>query len=189
MALLRDAQTPTFDERFSGCAQPSISPPPPAAGACRAFVLTPLYRYGKNKVQNIVHLRVAGYAFVVLGRGFVTHFPHQRSASKHHWLHSNAHGRVDKLFSAFGREVSARYAQVSPRTPLCTGAERGAERASRRGRRAAAGAANATGGMGARRSTAASSLSQHQRRRVADDDVEAPTVDDADDDLLPTIGT
>ena len=34
--------------------------------------------YGKNKVQLLVHLRRAGYAFDVLGGGFVVHFPHVR---------------------------------------------------------------------------------------------------------------
>lgn len=94
VALQRTEATPTFDERFSG--------------------------YGKNKVQLVVHLRRAGYAFEVLGRGFVVHFPHKASASKHHWLHSAAHGRVDRLFVTFGREVQARYAGIAARTPLCS---------------------------------------------------------------------
>jgi hypothetical protein len=94
VALQRTEATPTFDERFSG--------------------------YGKNKVQLVVHLRRAGYAFEVLGRGFVVHFPHKASASKHHWLHSAAHGRVDRLFDTFGREVQARYAGIAARTPLCS---------------------------------------------------------------------
>lgn len=45
----------------------------------------------------LVHLRHAGYAFDVLGRGFLVHFPHPRSAAKHHWLHSSAHGKVDQV--------------------------------------------------------------------------------------------
>jgi len=94
VALQRTEATPTFDERFSG--------------------------YGKNKVQLVVHLRRAGYAFEVLGRGFVVHFPHKASASKHQWLHSAAHGRVDRLFVTFGREVQARYAGIAARTPLCS---------------------------------------------------------------------
>ena len=45
--------------------------------------------------------RHAGYQFAVLARGFVIHFPHPKSASKQKWLHSNAHGRVEQLFSKF----------------------------------------------------------------------------------------
>ena len=94
VVLRREARTPPFDERFTG--------------------------YGKNKVQLLVHLRRAGFVFEVLGRGFVAHFPHQRSTAKHHWLHSSAHGRVDRLFSNFVRELGARYAGVPPHTPLCS---------------------------------------------------------------------
>ena len=100
VALRKSPKTPTFDERFTG--------------------------YGKNKVQIIVHLRRAGFAFEVLSRGFVVHFPHQRSASKHHWLHSGAHGRVDRLFSSFGRELATLYAATIARTPLCKEARRDA---------------------------------------------------------------
>ena len=95
IALRKAEETPPFDERFSG--------------------------YGKNKVQYAVHLRHAGYRFEVLGGGFVVHFPHMRSDAKHHWLHSSAHAKVDQLFSKFGREMSRRYADTSPRTPMCTG--------------------------------------------------------------------
>ena len=94
VALKRTETTPTFDESFTG--------------------------YGKNKVQLIVHLRRAGFGFEVLSQGFVLHFPHQRSASKHHWLHSSAQRRIDKLFVAFCRQVASRYANIAPRTPLCS---------------------------------------------------------------------
>ena len=77
----RAADAPRFDERFVG--------------------------YGKNKVQLLVHLRRAGYAFEVLGGGFVVHFPHLRSDAKHHWLHSSAHQKVDALFIKFHRELTA----------------------------------------------------------------------------------
>merc|ERR1712100_560365 len=95
VALRKAADTPPFDERFVG--------------------------YGKNKVQHLVHLRHAGYRFEVLGGGFVLHFPHMRSDAKHHWLHSSAHSKVDQLFIKFTREVNQRYADTTPRTPMCAG--------------------------------------------------------------------
>ena len=91
--------------------------------------------YGKNKVQLAVHLRRAGFAFEVLGRGFVTHFPHQRSTAKHHWLHSNAHRRVDRLFGSFGRELASRYAGVTAQTPLCSEKRAAPQRPARTGDR------------------------------------------------------
>ena len=46
--------TPTFDERFIG--------------------------YGKNKIQWVQHLRLAGFVFHVLPRAFVVHYPHREPA-------------------------------------------------------------------------------------------------------------
>ena len=66
-----------------------------------------------------MHLRHAGYTFEVLGGAFVLHFPHQRSDAKHHWLHSSAHAKVDRLFVTFTRELMKRYADTPPATPLC----------------------------------------------------------------------
>ena len=66
----------------------------------------------------------------VLGRGFVIHFPHPKSASKHHWLHSSAHQRVDALFGRFERETAARYANLSVATTLCPQEGKGKPRAS-----------------------------------------------------------
>ena len=121
VSLQRTEATPIFDERFSG--------------------------YGKNKVQLVVHLRRAGYAFEVLGRGFVMHFPHKASASKHHWLHSSAaHGRVDRLFVTFGREVQARYAGIAARTPLCS--DSSGEAHARLGAAGGGGGGTAGGGTG-----------------------------------------
>ena len=98
VTLRRDVDTPTFDERFSG--------------------------YGKNKVQQLVHLRVAGFRFEVLGRGFLLHFPHAKSASKDKWLHSSAHRNVDRLFQTFEQEVRTRYQNVTQQSPLCGGGNR-----------------------------------------------------------------
>ena len=95
VVLRREASTPLFDERFTG--------------------------YGKNKVQLIVHLRRAGYMFEVLGGGFLCHFPHMRSEAKHHWLHSSAHGKVDRLFASFVKELAKRQGGKTPTTPLCGG--------------------------------------------------------------------
>ncbi|KAL3932480.1 MAG: hypothetical protein SGPRY_000683 [Prymnesium sp.] len=91
--LHRTTETPLFDERFQG--------------------------YGKNKVQLTVHLRYAGFTFDVLARGFVIHFPHHKSASKHKWLHSSAHSRVEHLFTKFEEELRTQYNDTSNRVPIC----------------------------------------------------------------------
>lgn len=93
VVLRHSEETPKFDERF--------------------------YGYGKNKVQLVVHLRMAGYAFEVLGKGFLCHFPHPQSAAKRTWLHSSAHAAMDRLFRQFVQEMSAKYADVKPATPMC----------------------------------------------------------------------
>ncbi|KAJ8608717.1 hypothetical protein CTAYLR_009656 [Chrysophaeum taylorii] len=41
--------------------------------------------YGKNKIQNLVHLRYVGWKFAVLARSFLTHFPHHKSAARIQW--------------------------------------------------------------------------------------------------------
>jgi hypothetical protein len=51
---------------------------------------TPLYDeafqgYGKNKIQHTVHLLAAGFAFSVLSRGFLVHFPHPPSSARLVW--------------------------------------------------------------------------------------------------------
>ena len=76
--------------------------------------------YGKNKVQHLVHLRRAGFAFEVLGGGFLIHFPHAKSASKEKWLHSTAHRDVERLFATFEKEIENKYWNVTQRTPLCS---------------------------------------------------------------------
>ena len=53
----------------------------------RKSPLLPMYEerftgYGKNKIEQIVHLRYAGWRFQVLGRSFLTHFPHHKSAAR-----------------------------------------------------------------------------------------------------------
>mmetsp|Transcript_16259 Transcript_16259/g.30766 ORF Transcript_16259/g.30766 Transcript_16259/m.30766 type:complete len:105 (-) Transcript_16259:86-400(-) len=42
--------------------------------------------YGKNKIQNIVHLQFKGYAFSVIpALGFLTHHPHPHSKAMEKW--------------------------------------------------------------------------------------------------------
>lgn len=41
--------------------------------------------YGKNKIQNLVHLRYAGWKFTVLAQSFLIHFPHHKSAARIQW--------------------------------------------------------------------------------------------------------
>ncbi|KAJ1636836.1 glycosyl-transferase for dystroglycan-domain-containing protein [Pavlovales sp. CCMP2436] len=71
--------TPRFDERFDG--------------------------YGKNKIQFILHLRMAGFAFYVVPRAFLMHAYHPPSSARAKW--SSHKGKMDRLFGKFIREVSA----------------------------------------------------------------------------------
>ena len=90
---MHSASTPRFDERFFG--------------------------YGKNKVQLLVHLRLAGFAFEVLARGFLLHFPHPKSAAKELWLHTSVHGATDRLFNEFRGALAAQYRNRTQLTPMC----------------------------------------------------------------------
>ena len=55
----------------------------------------------------------------MLGRGFLLHFPHPKSAAKDKWLHTSAHQKVERLYQTFESEVAAKYKGVTQRTPLC----------------------------------------------------------------------
>lgn len=59
VVLAASSHRPQFEEKFTG--------------------------YGKNKIQNLVHLRYAGWKFSVLSRSFLTHFPHHKSAARIEW--------------------------------------------------------------------------------------------------------
>ena len=62
--------------------------------------------YGKNKIQNVVHLRYAGWSFSVLSRSFLSHFPHHKSAARVKWegdavsVTDHRH-KMDTLYRAF----------------------------------------------------------------------------------------
>lgn len=59
VVLQRTPDLPRFEEQFTG--------------------------YGKNKIQNLVHLRYSGWRFAVLPRSFLIHFPHHKSAARLEW--------------------------------------------------------------------------------------------------------
>ena len=82
-------QTPLFDERFVG--------------------------YGKNKIQFVQHLRLLGFQFFVLPRGFVIHVPHTYSKSRHAWSSANR-AKKNQLFMSFMRE---KMQGAVIRVPLC----------------------------------------------------------------------
>jgi len=87
------------------------------------------YGYGKNKIQNIAHLRERGYSFSVLPPdGFIIHRPHPVSATKDIWNKSgsyNLHKKMDKLYPKYLKELQQRYSDSSittttiARTPIC----------------------------------------------------------------------
>ena len=80
--------TPTFDERFIG--------------------------YGKNKIQWVQHLRLAGFVFHVLPRAFVVHYPHRESAARANW--EDWRDKKDRLFHDC---ISERMKNASIRTRMC----------------------------------------------------------------------
>lgn len=50
------------------------------------------YGYGKNKIQNILHLQQKGYKFSVIpALGFLTHHPHPFSNAKERWKERSKH--------------------------------------------------------------------------------------------------
>lgn len=86
----------------------------------RKSPLLPLYEerftgYGKNKIEQIVHLRYAGWRFQVLGRSFLTHFPHHKSAARVEWeetLGSDGlthRARMDALYREFLAQLMDAY--------------------------------------------------------------------------------
>jgi len=70
--------------------------------------------YGKNKIQHVVHLRYAGWSFSVLGRSFLTHFPHHKSAARVKWegetVSKTEHrAKMDALYQDFLKTLLRTY--------------------------------------------------------------------------------
>lgn len=90
------------------------------------------YGYGKNKIQNILHLQQKGYAFSVIpALGFLTHHPHPLSNAKKKWrgLHkhhdngdkNNIKAEMRNLLKKYKREVIKEYkGKVRMLTETCT---------------------------------------------------------------------
>jgi Glycosyl-transferase for dystroglycan len=83
----------------------------------RARPLSPYYDerfhgYGKNKIQHISHLRLLGYNFSVLPKGFIVHNPHVESDVKKTWndvAQSKLHREMDLLYRDYLRELVDKY--------------------------------------------------------------------------------
>ena len=88
--------TPRYDEQFTG--------------------------YGKNKIQFVNHLRVAGFKFSVLPREFLVHFPHPFSPAKLAWARNTTlRKHVDTQFASFMKKLAREYSGLnSSVTPLCS---------------------------------------------------------------------
>jgi len=75
------------------------------------------YGYGKNKIQQISHLRVKGYNFLVLPpKGFVIHRPHPPSATKKIWRKTSVNDlreKMDILYPKYLKELQKRYRDIN----------------------------------------------------------------------------
>ena len=84
------------------------------------------FGYGKNKIQMIAHLRMSGYKFSILPRGFVTHHPHPESSMKKEWskggekgnVSLNLHREMDTLYQKYWKQLLVKYKKVV-KTPMC----------------------------------------------------------------------
>jgi len=97
VVLRKTPLLPTFEERFRG--------------------------YGKNKIQNLVHLRYAGWHFSVLSKSFLVHFPHHKSAARLAWEDSAHRARMDDLYKNFLDALMKVYGAPGDRvgcTKICT---------------------------------------------------------------------
>jgi len=79
--------------------------------------------YGKNKIQNISHLRKKGYVFMVMPpTGFLTHYPHPESRTKEVWNNKQKHDlheKMDTLYSTYLRELEKVYRSTYEVTDIC----------------------------------------------------------------------
>lgn len=94
---IRSPRSPYYDERFHG--------------------------YGKNKIQQIAHLRERGYTFVTMPTtGFFMHHPHPESETKEIWndkANHDLHESMDKLYPKYLLELYHEYEGHHLVTPIC----------------------------------------------------------------------
>ena len=94
---IRSPRSPYYDERFFG--------------------------YGKNKIQQISHLRERGYKFHVMpSTGFFVHHPHPESETKAVWndrATHDLHQKMDALYPKYLQELHKTYEGNHVITPLC----------------------------------------------------------------------
>lgn len=90
-------RSPYYDERFHG--------------------------YGKNKIQQIAHLRERGYAFMVMPpMGFIIHHPHPESITKEVWndrVSNLLHRQMDELYLRYLQDLQHEYQYERIMTPIC----------------------------------------------------------------------
>jgi hypothetical protein len=81
------------------------------------------YGYGKNKIQQIAHLRARGFKFHILQTtGFVIHFPHPESTTKEVWNNRKGdelHQQMDQLYIRYLKELQRQYEDNYIETPNC----------------------------------------------------------------------
>ena len=95
LIVRRSAWLPRFDERF--------------------------VNYGYNKVQQIEHLRAAGFDFYILNNAFVMDMPHPDSTFRRDYV-DGIRGdalRMRSVFASFLSAINDKYANRS-RFPICT---------------------------------------------------------------------
>ena len=97
LVLPASPKTPLFDEMFTG--------------------------YGKNKIQHVVHLRMAGFRFSVLSYAYVIHYPHTKSLARAKWDYrrkaKDAVNEVDLQYRDFQSWLGFVYGKKNKTTPLC----------------------------------------------------------------------